>query len=120
MGSSTFSRYNFAYHAVPKRSITGEQAKATIPIPLGIFQVLRDSTVWDVDSSYYNPVQLVNYILHPPLYLEIKRPPAPTNDVEFFIGKNELIVDLGESQKLIPDDFGIGGSVRPFNVGMDI
>jgi hypothetical protein len=117
MNMSTFHRYNAAYRVVPPRRPGDAPAKVIIPIPLGLFQVLRDSTVWDTDSSYYNPIQLVDYILHPPIYLEVKRAPTPTNDVEFYIAQNELIIDLGESQAVVPESFELGGSVRPFNFG---
>lgn len=117
MGPGTFNRYNPAYRVVPPRASGIARPKVTIPIPLGLIQVLRDSTVWDTDSSYYNPLQLVNYILNPPLYLEVKRAPTPTNDVEFSIAQNQLIIDLGASQEIVPESFEMGGSLRPFNVG---
>ena len=117
MGPATFHRYNPAYRVVPPRASGIARPKVTIPIPLGLVQVLRDSTVWDTDSSYYNPLQLVNYILNPPLYLEVKRAPTPSNDVEFSIAQNELIIDLGASQAIVPESFEIGGSLRPFNLG---
>lgn len=117
MNAGTFQRYNPAYRVVPPRPGGPARPKLTIPIPLGLIQVLRDSTVWDTDSSYYNPLQLVNYILNPPLYLEIKRAPTPTNDVEFYIAQNELIIDLGASRALVPESFDMGGSLRPFNMG---
>ena len=120
MNTATFHRYNAAYRVVPPRRPGDTPAKATIPIPLGLIQVLRDSTVWDTDSSYYNPIQLVNYILHPPLYLEVKKAPTPTNDVEFSIAQNELIIDLGEAQAVVPETFELGGSVRPFNFGAGV
>jgi hypothetical protein len=116
----TLRRYNPAYKAVPQISALRRAPKATIPIPLGLFQVLNDSTITDTDSSYYNPVQILNYIFNPPLYLEIKKAPTPTNDVEFFIGQNELIVDLGASSAIIPDNFGFATSQRLFNVGVDV
>ncbi len=115
--AGTINRYNVAYRALPPRPVTGQRPKVTIPIPLGLIQVLRDSTAWDRDSSYYNPVQLVNYILNPPLYLEVKRAPTPTNDVEFSIARNQLIIDLGASRTLVPEAFELGGSSRPLNVG---
>ncbi len=117
MNTGTFLRYNPAYRAVPPRAALGAQPKVTIPIPLGLIQVLRDSTVWDTDSSYFNPIQLINYVLHPPLYLEVKKAPTPTNDVEFTIAQNQLIIDLGEAQEVVPEAFELGGTIRPFTVG---
>jgi len=112
-------RFNPAYQAVPARE--GRTAKFTIPIPLGLFQVLKDSTAFDFDSSYFNPIQLANYIFHPPLYLEIKKSPTYTNDVEFTIGRDSLLVDLGKASQLVPTDrFGFGGTSRLADIGVTI
>lgn len=112
-------RFNPAYQAVPTR--TGRSAKFTIPIPLGLFQVLKDSTAFDFDSSYFNPVALANYILHPPLFYEVKKVSTPTNDVEFTIGRDSLIVDLGSASQLVPTDrFGFGGTSRLADIGLTI
>ena len=112
-------RFNPAYSAVPARE--GRSAKVTIPIPLGLFQVLKDSTAFDFDSSYFNPIALANYILHPPIFLEIKKAPTPINDVEFTIGRDSLIVDLGSAGQLVPTDrFGFGGASRPMDLGVTI
>lgn len=113
------SRYNPAYHAVPQRA--GRSAKFTIPIPLGLFQVLKDSAAFDIHKSYFNPIALADYILHPPLYYEIKKVPEPTNNVEFTIGKDSLVVDLGASSQLVPTDrFSFGGSSRLMDIGPTI
>ena len=112
-------RFNPAYQAVPPRE--GRNAKFTIPIPLGLFQVLKDSTAFDFDSSYFNPIKLANYIFHPPLFLEVKKSPTPTNDVEFTIGRDSLIVDLGSASQLVPTDrFGFGGTSRLADIGVTI
>ncbi len=113
------SRYNPAYHAVPQRQ--GRSAKLTIPIPLGLFQALKDSAAFDIHKSYFNPIALADYILHPPLYYEIKKVPEPTNDVEFTIGKDSLVVNLGASAQLVPTDrFSFGGSSRLMDIGPTI
>lgn len=115
----TLGRYNPAYRAVPDRE--GRSAKLTIPVPLGLFQVLKDSAAFDFDSSYFNPIALANYILHPPLFLEVKKSPTPTNDVEFTIGRDSLIVDLGSAAQLVPTDrFGFGGASRLADIGPTI
>lgn len=112
-------RYNPAYAAVPQRQ--GRGAKLTIPIPLGLFHALKDSSAFDFDSSYFNPIALANDILHPPIFLEIKKVPTPTNDVEFTIGIDSLIVDLGSATQLVPTDrFGFGGESRLMDIGATI
>lgn len=110
-------RYNAAYRAVPERE-SGSSPRFTIPIPLGLIQVLGDSAAFDTDADYWNPIRLVNYVMNAPLFYEIKQAPTPTNDVEFTIGKNELIVDLGSTRAVIPsDEFGIGGTSRLVDLG---
>src|SRR5262245_27620240 len=112
-------RFNPAYQAVPPRE--GRAAKFTIPIPLGLIQVLKDSAAFDFDSSYFNVIKLANYILHPPLYLEVKKVPSYTNDIEFSIGRDSLIVDLGKASQLVPTDrFGFGGTSRLADIGITI
>ena len=112
-------RFNPAYHAVPARGRQG--AKLTIPIPLGLIQALNDSVAFDFDSSYFNPIALVYYILHPPLLYEVKKLPTPTNDVEFTIGQDSLIVDLGSAAQLVPTDrVGFGGTSHLTDIGTTI
>jgi len=112
-------RFNPAYRAVPARE--GRSSKLTIPIPLGLFQVLKDSAAFDTGKPYFNPVALANYILHPPIFYEIKKVPTPTNDVEFTIGRNALLVDLGSAAQLVPTDrFGFGGESRLMDIGPTI
>jgi hypothetical protein len=123
--SGDLPRYNAAYQAVPERQ--GEtQAKATIPIPLGLIQFFREHPIsklgkdplFHPDSAGFNPIELANLLLHAPLFLEVKKAPTPTNDVEFTIGQNELIIDFGEAQVLIPsDEFGFGGTSRILDIG---
>ncbi|HXF95603.1 MAG TPA: hypothetical protein VNI61_05825 [Gemmatimonadales bacterium] len=120
-------RYNAAYRAVPPRP--GERrAKVTIPVPLGLIQFFRDHPISQLgddplfhpDSAAFNPIELANLLLHPPLFLEVKAAPTPTNDVEFTIGKNELIIDLGEARVLVPSDqFGFGGNSRVLDLGYE-
>jgi len=113
-------RFNPAYHAVPARG-GGRGAKLTIPLPLGLFQVLKDSAAFDFNKPYFNPIALANYVLHPPLFYEIKKVPTPTNDVEFTLGRDSLIVDLGLAAQLVPTDrFGFGGTSRIADLGLTI
>src|SRR5205823_144113 len=121
---SNLRRYNAAYRAVPDQGGRRGEPKATIPIPLGLIQFLHDHPLSNIstdpafnrDSPGFNPVELANTLLNPPLFLEVKRAPTPTNDVVFGIGKNALRVDLGLTAKLVPEDeLGIGGSSRPLD-----
>lgn len=120
------AKYNAAYRAVPARTRGFGKAKLTIPIPLGLIGFFQDHPIskWDEDptfnpdSSGFNPIELANLVLNPPLFLEVKKAPTPVNDVEFTIGLNELIIDLGDAQVLVPaDEFGFGGQSRLLDIG---
>jgi len=119
-------RYNPAYRAVPAEAQRHGQPKVTIPIPLGIIQFLHDHPHLSSDPAFnkksrgFNPILVANTILNLPLYLEVKKAPTPTNDVAFTIGKNQLIVNLGQAATLVPEDqFGISGSSRPLDPGFE-
>lgn len=122
------ARYNAAYRAVPDRE-RGVNPKLTIPVPLGLIQFFHDHPIGDLDkdplfnpdSSAFNPVEILNLVFHPPLYYEVRKVPTPTNDVSFTIGKNNLIIDLGNTQRVIPaDEFGLGASSRLLDMGLTI
>jgi len=125
--SGNAGRYNPAYRAVPAEAARRGQPRVTIPIPLGIIQFLHDhphiskDPMFHPDSAGFNPILVVNTILNLPLYLEVKQAPTPTNDVAFTIGKDSLRVDLGRAAELVPEDqFGISGSSRPLDFGIDV
>jgi len=119
-------RYNPAYRAVKNRSNLTGNPKFSIPIPFGLIDFIKNhplnqlgsDPMFDPKSTAFNPVALMNVILNPPIFYEIKKPPQPTNNVELTIGKNQLIVDLGGSQVLIPEQkFGLGSSSRLLDLG---
>src|SRR5260370_27502859 len=128
--SAALTRYNPAYRAVPAHGARHGEPKVTIPIPLGLIQFFHDHPLSNLshDPTFnpdsvgkFNPVVLLNTILTPPLYLEVKRAPTPTNDVVFGIGKDSLRVNLGQAALLVPQDqFGVGGSSRPLDPGITI
>ncbi len=121
-------RYNPAYRAVKDRPGSGN-ARLTIPVPLGLIQFfhdhpiskLGDDPMFNPDSAAFNPIELVNLVFNLPIFLEVKKAPTPTNDVTFSVGKNQLILDLGAAQVLIPEDeFGLGGSSRLLDMGFGV
>ena len=127
--TGNLARYNAAYRAVAARADRRGQPKLTIPIPLGLIQFFHDHPLSNIsndpafnhDSAGFNPVELLNTFLNPPLFLEVKKAPTPTNDVVFGIGKDSLRVNLGLTAALVPQDqFGISGSSRPLDPGIDI
>ncbi len=118
-------RYNPAYRTVPAAADRRGQPKVTIPIPLGIIQYLHDhphlDSTFKPSSPAFNPVVVINTFLNLPLFLEVKKAPTPENNVIFGIGKDSLRVNLGETAKLVPEDqFGISGSSRPLDPGIEI
>src|SRR5919109_3247437 len=83
-------RYNPAYRALkPRSEITGAP-KFSIPIPFGLIDFLQEHPIsqWDTDplfdpkSPSFNPIELLDVILNPPIFYEIRKAPTPTNDVE--------------------------------------
>ena len=121
-------RFNPAYRAVKDRAGTGG-AKVTIPVPLGLIKFFKDHPInqlgddpmFNPDSAAFNPVELVNLVFNLPIFLEIREAPTPVNDVEFTVGRNALVVDLGAAQVLIPEDqFGLGASSRLLDPGISI
>ena len=119
-------RYNPAYRAVKNKNHVAGAPKFSIPVPFGLIQFFHDHPInqlghdpmFDPKSTAFNPVALMDVILNPPIFYELKKAPTPTNDVEFTIGRNQLIVDLGASKVLIPEeDFGLGTTSRLLDVG---
>jgi len=119
-------RYNPAYRAVKNKNKVAGAPKFSIPVPFGLIQFFKDHPInqlghdpmFDPKSPSFNPVALMDVILNPPIFYDIKKPPRPTNDVEFTIGRNQLIIDLGSTKVLIPEqDFGLGATSRLLDVG---
>jgi hypothetical protein len=118
-------RFNPAYRAVKPRSGISRAPKFSIPIPIGLIDFFKDHPInqlgddpmFDPDSAAFNPFELANLILNPPVFYEVRKAPTPTNDVEFTIGRNQLKIDLGASEVLIPEqEFGLGTTSRPFDL----
>lgn len=121
-------RYNPAYRAVKKGTNVGGP-KFSIPVPLGLITFLRDHPIghfgddptFDPDSAAFNPVELINLVLNPPIFYEVKAAPTPTNDVEFTIGRNAFVIDLGAANVLIPEEeFGLGSTSRLLDLGFGV
>ncbi|PYO71246.1 MAG: hypothetical protein DMD64_15255 [Gemmatimonadetes bacterium] len=120
-------RYNPAYRAVKNKNHVPGAPKFSIPVPFGLIQFLKDHPIsqlgqdpmFDPKSPAFNPVALMDVILNPPVFLEVKKAPTPTNDVQFTIGRNQLVLDLGASKVLIPEqDFGLGTTSRLLDFGV--
>ncbi|MGH7545813.1 MAG: hypothetical protein ACREKI_06485 [Gemmatimonadota bacterium] len=115
MKRDEITRYNVAYRAVPH---TEGEARVTIPIPVGLLQLASDAPEFDPQDSTFNAFEILDLILNPPLYLELREATVPESDVEVSVGKDFLQIDLGAAQDYIPDDgFSMGSSSRPLDVG---
>jgi hypothetical protein len=122
-------RYNPAYRAVKNKSQVAGAPKFSIPVPLGLIKFfndhpinqLRTDPMFHPDSARFNPFELANTIFNPPIFYEVRQAPTPTNDVEFTIGRNQLILNLGASRVLIPEQsFGLGSTSRLIDAGFGI
>ena len=122
-------RYNPAYRAVGNKNKVSGAPKFSIPIPLGLIDFFKDHPInqlghdpmFSPDSAGFNPIAMLDLVLNPPIFYELKKAPAPTNNVEFTIGRNALVVDLGASKVLIPEqDFGLGTTSRLLDVGFGV
>jgi len=120
-------RFNPAYRALKTNSQATGTPKFSIPVPLGLIDFfkkhpinqLSHDSIFDPKSPAFNPFELTNLIFNPPIFYEVKKSPLPTNNVEFTIGKNQLIMNLGGSRVLIPEqDFGLGSTSRLFDAGV--
>jgi hypothetical protein len=120
-------RYNPAYRAVKNRSSVSGAPKFSMPVPLGLIQFMKDHPLnqlghdpaFNPSSTAFNPVELMNLVFNPPIFYEVRPAPAPTNDVEFTVGRNQLVMNLGGARVLIPEDkFGLGTTSRLLDFGM--
>jgi len=98
-GSAT---QNVAYRAVPRSHGLG--GNNTIPIPLGLLQLIVDPPEFDSDNANFNAFELANIIVRTPYTLQIIEPEPISSDIAIDIAKNGLTIDLGELQRLFPDE----------------
>lgn len=120
-------RYNPAYRAVKNKNRVSGNPKFSIPVPLGLIDFFKQHPIsqlshdpmFSPDSAAFNPVALLDLVFNPPIFYEVKKAPIPTNDVQLTIGRNQLVVDLGATKVLIPEqDFGLGTTSRPIDLGI--
>ncbi len=109
---------NVAFRAIPPLA----DRPRVIPLPLGLAQVALAPPTFDTNDPDFSAVEMVNLILEPPFDLRLTSPPNGSEAViEVGVAKDEIILDLGEAQSLIPDNpFRRGGRFATdfFNSGM--
>src|SRR2546427_11488603 len=120
-------RYNPAYRAVKNRNHVAGAPKFSIPVPIGLIDFLKQHPInqlghdpmFSPESAAFNPAALLNVIFNPPIFYDVKKAPTPTNDVQVKIARGSLIVDLGATKVLIPEqDFGLGTTSRLLDAGV--
>ena len=115
-GGSGLSGANVAYRAVPAEPGDGRH----IPLPLGLIQLATDPPVFDVRDSSFNAFKLANLLYELPWNYRLSASPEPSSDISITVGRNQLIVDLGDAGKVIPKDgtkFSMIASDPSFSVG---
>lgn len=114
------SAQNVAYRAVPKPS-GGGPGYRSIPLPLGLIQVLANPPETDPDNPEFNVFELANLIGRTPWTLQLVEPQELSSDIIIDVAQNSLAVDLGELQRLFPDRsirYGVSWQSPSFELGM--
>jgi hypothetical protein len=111
MGGVMLSEYpgaqnrNVSFKAVPRGKVHG-----SIPLPLGIIQVLASPPELDPDKPDFNPFEIIDLVTNFPVFLRIRKPNVVSDDIVMDIAKNRLAIDLGEISQVIPEEsFKLGG-----------
>ena len=111
MGGVVLSDYsearnrNVAFRAVPREALRG-----SIPLPLGIVQVLADFPELDPDNDDFNPLEIAELVTNFPVFLRLKSPDIIEDDVVIDVARNRLRIDLGDIAEVVPEEpFELGG-----------
>ena len=99
---SQSSSQNVAYRAVPTGS-PGLGGYSSIPLPLGIIQVLIDPPEFNSSNPNFNVFEIARLISVTPYTLQLIKPEELASDIHVDIAQNSLTVDLGALQALFPD-----------------
>jgi hypothetical protein len=104
---------NVAFRAIPPA--VGQPR--VIPLPLGLAQVALAPPSFDTGDPEFSPVEIANLLLDPPFDLRLTSPPTGEDaQIDVRVGKDEIVLDLGEARTLVPaDPFHRGG-----RFGMDL
>lgn len=113
------STQNVAYRAVPKA--TGAPGYRSIPLPLGLIQVLADPPETDTDDPDFNVFEIANLIGRTPWTLQLIEPEELSSDIIVDVAQNSLAVDLGTLQRLFPREsirYGVTWSSPNLEIGV--
>jgi hypothetical protein len=110
---------NVAYRAVPRP--TGGPGYRSIPLPLGLIQVLADPPETDPDDPDFNVFEVANLIGRTPWTLQLIEPEELSSDVIVDVAQNSLAVDLGTLQALFPKEsirYGVAWATPNIEIGV--
>jgi hypothetical protein len=99
---SQSSTQNVAYRAVP-RATGGLGGYRSIPLPLGLIQVLANPPETDSDNPNFNVFEIAQLIARTPYTLQLVKPEELSSDIIVDVAQNSLAVDLGTLQNMFPD-----------------
>ena len=107
---------NVAFRAVPKG-----RGYSSIPLPLGLLQLAGDMPEFDPDEPDFNIFEILDLVSNPPLTYSLSKPDDVSGDISIFVGRDSLVVDLDDVQRVIPEkSMKHGGVYHLFGVGFGI
>ena len=107
---------NVSFRAVPRG-----KTHVSIPLPLGIIQVLASPPEFDPDKPDFNPLEIIDLATNFPVFLRIKKPEVVKDDIVIDIARNRLAIDLGKIGQIVPEEpFKLGGILDQPEGGVDI
>jgi hypothetical protein len=98
---------NIAYRAVP----AAPAEPHGFSLPIGLIQVLANPPQLDAGKPDFSVYDLANLLYTVPWNLQLTKPDPIASDVNISISQDSLIVNLGDAQKLFPNQSGKIGAV---------
>jgi len=110
-GSSATS--NVAFRGVPAGMSWG-----SIPLPIGVVQYFQDPVTFDPDDPDFNVYNILDLVAAPPVGWVLTNDEEVSSDISIFVARDSLSVDLGEVQRVVPEDaLEFGGVYHLFGLG---
>jgi hypothetical protein len=111
MGGVMLSEYREAQNRnVALRAVPAGRSQWSIPIPLGIIQVISDLPEFDPDDPDFNAFEIAELVTNFPVFLRIVEPKTVTDDIVMDIAIDRLAIDLGDLAEVVPEEpFKLGG-----------
>jgi len=107
---------NIAFRAVP-----AGHGSRSIPLPIGLIQYASDHPTFDTSDPDFNIFEILNLASNPPLTLSLSKPDEVSGDINVFVARDSLMVDLADVQRAIPEDpWKQGGVFHLMAVGIGV